>query len=96
MTQNGVFPKLIIGHDKQCTCYTKLLLPQGNWVNNTPPHQWFPLYMKTLQESNRYLLRKQYAGFIPLKYNITGTTQYILDMSENEDDYSDSYFLCTV
>ena len=73
----------------------QIIASQGNWINDTSLTQQFPPCMKELQESNRTLLWRRYTGIIPLKYNITGTSHYILDWSGNQDDYSDSYPLST-
>lgn len=89
----GVFTKLILVHNKQCTYFTKLLLPQGNWIYDSSPLQQFPPCKKELWESNGTLLWRRCTGIIPLKYNTTVTSQYILGWSGNQEDYSDSYLL---
>lgn len=91
----GMFSKQVLEHDKQCTSYTKLLLPQGNWTSNTSPPQRFPSCTKELWESNRTLFWRWCTGIVPLRYNITGIQQYILDWSGNQEDYSDSYAVST-
>lgn len=48
-----------------------------------------------LRESNRTVLWRECTCIIPLKYNITGTSQYTLDCSGNHEDYIDSYPLST-
>lgn len=50
----GVFSILIMVYDKQFTYYNKLLLPQGNWVDDTT-HPSMIFSMHELLESNRTL-----------------------------------------
>lgn len=50
----GVFSILIMVYDKQFTYYNKLLLPQGNWVDDTT-HPSMIFSMHALLESNRTL-----------------------------------------